>query len=112
MRIGVDVGGTFTDLVAIAPDGSLTIRKVGTTPAVWSRLGALLGAFGLYVAGVNAGRTAELTRASLLGLGLGVIVETVALAAARISDPAHSPSGTASFGFCAAGLLVALGPTL
>ena len=33
MRIGVDVGGTFTDLVAIAPDGSLTIRKVGTTPA-------------------------------------------------------------------------------
>lgn len=33
MRVGVDVGGTFTDLVAVAPDGTLTIRKVATTPA-------------------------------------------------------------------------------
>ena len=31
--IGVDVGGTFTDLVAIAPDGAVTVRKVLTTPA-------------------------------------------------------------------------------
>jgi N-methylhydantoinase A len=31
--IGVDVGGTFTDLVAIGPDGDLSVRKVLTTPA-------------------------------------------------------------------------------
>jgi N-methylhydantoinase A len=33
VRVGVDVGGTFTDLVAVAPDGSLEIRKVTSTPA-------------------------------------------------------------------------------
>ena len=32
-RLGVDVGGTFTDLVAVTPDGSLEIRKVASTPA-------------------------------------------------------------------------------
>jgi N-methylhydantoinase A len=31
--IGVDVGGTFTDLVAIAADGTVSVRKVLTTPA-------------------------------------------------------------------------------
>ena len=29
--VGVDVGGTFTDLVAIGPDGSITVRKVPST---------------------------------------------------------------------------------
>jgi N-methylhydantoinase A len=33
MRVGVDVGGTFTDLVAVASDGSLEIHKVASTPA-------------------------------------------------------------------------------
>lgn len=106
-----DLGVVFLASILLSLIPALMLGP-GPTPAVWGGLGALLGAFGLYVAGVNAGRAAELTRASLLGLGLGVIVETVALAAARISDPAHSPSGTASFGFCAAGLLVSLGPTL
>jgi N-methylhydantoinase A len=32
-RVGVDVGGTFTDLVALKPDGALEIRKVASTPA-------------------------------------------------------------------------------
>src|SRR5690242_1452784 len=32
-RVGVDVGGTFTDLVAVTPDGTLEIRKVASTPA-------------------------------------------------------------------------------
>ena len=31
-RVGVDVGGTFTDLVAVRPDGSVEIRKVASTP--------------------------------------------------------------------------------
>ena len=32
-RVGVDVGGTFTDLVAVKPDGTVEIRKVASTPA-------------------------------------------------------------------------------
>src|SRR5216110_4060620 len=32
MRVGVDVGGPFTDLVAVRPDGTLDIRKVASTP--------------------------------------------------------------------------------
>ncbi|HEX4574471.1 MAG TPA: hydantoinase/oxoprolinase family protein [Gemmatimonadales bacterium] len=31
-RVGVDVGGTFTDLVALAEDGTIGVRKVITTP--------------------------------------------------------------------------------
>jgi len=43
--IGVDVGGTFTDLVAISPDGDISVRKVLTTPADQSEAvsGALEG---------------------------------------------------------------------
>jgi N-methylhydantoinase A len=32
-RIGVDVGGTFTDLVLVRPDGSVVLEKTPTTPA-------------------------------------------------------------------------------
>ena len=32
MRVGVDVGGTFTDLVALADDGAIEVRKVVSTP--------------------------------------------------------------------------------
>ncbi len=31
-RVGVDVGGTFTDLVALAEDGTIDVRKVVTMP--------------------------------------------------------------------------------
>lgn len=31
-RVGVDVGGTFTDLVALSADGAIEVRKVVTTP--------------------------------------------------------------------------------
>lgn len=33
MRVGVEVGGTFTDLVAIGDDGRLRVTKVPSTPA-------------------------------------------------------------------------------
>src|SRR5574341_836123 len=32
MRVGVDVGGTFTDLVELGADGGLRVRKVASTP--------------------------------------------------------------------------------
>ena len=31
-RIGVDIGGTFTDLVLLARDGSVSTRKLPTSP--------------------------------------------------------------------------------
>ncbi|MDA0276941.1 MAG: hypothetical protein O3A91_11475, partial [Proteobacteria bacterium] len=37
LRVGVDIGGTFTDLVFVCPDGSLHKRKVPSTPADYSR---------------------------------------------------------------------------
>jgi N-methylhydantoinase A len=46
MRVGVDVGGTFTDLVALGADGTVRLAKVSSTPhdpseAVWHALEAL-----------------------------------------------------------------------
>lgn len=31
-RVGIDVGGTFTDIVATGPDGRILVRKVASTP--------------------------------------------------------------------------------
>jgi N-methylhydantoinase A len=31
-RIGIDIGGTFTDIVAIAPDGRIVTHKIASTP--------------------------------------------------------------------------------
>jgi len=31
-RVGIDIGGTFTDLVALADDGQLVRHKVSSTP--------------------------------------------------------------------------------
>jgi N-methylhydantoinase A len=35
-RLGVDIRGTFTDIVLTLPDGSMTTRKVPSTPADYS----------------------------------------------------------------------------
>jgi len=37
LRVGVDIGGTFTDLVFLRPDGKLDRRKRPSTPADYSR---------------------------------------------------------------------------
>ena len=67
MRVGVDVGGTFTDLVAVAPDGSLTIRKVATTPAdptagVWRAVAAAGVAVDTLIHGTTIATNALLER--------------------------------------------------
>ena len=36
-RIGIDIGGTFTDIVVIGDDGSAATRKVSSTPADYAR---------------------------------------------------------------------------
>jgi N-methylhydantoinase A len=51
LRVGVDIGGTFTDIVLRLPDGALRISKVSSTPddpglAVVNGLVALLRAAG------------------------------------------------------------------
>lgn len=36
-RVGVDIGGTFTDLVAIFPDGSIHVHKISSRPGDYAR---------------------------------------------------------------------------
>ena len=56
-RVGVDIGGTFTDIVLRLDDGTLRVSKVSSTPedpglAVVRGLGALLRAAGVAPASV------------------------------------------------------------
>ena len=37
IRVGIDVGGTFTDIVFLAPDGTVLTRKMLSSPADYSR---------------------------------------------------------------------------
>jgi N-methylhydantoinase A len=52
-RVGVDVGGTFTDVILHAADGRVAIRKLLSTPPSYDR--AVVGAVG----GLAAGAVAE-----------------------------------------------------
>ncbi len=49
LRIGIDVGGTFTDLAAVDEEGRCTLAKVGSTPQDPS-IGVLAGLEGLAAA--------------------------------------------------------------
>src|ERR671935_2995173 len=58
-RIGIDVGGTFTDLVAVDDPGRVTLAKAASTPAdqslgVMAGLGELAAALGLAPAALLA----------------------------------------------------------
>ena len=62
LRIGIDVGGTFTDLVAVDPAGRTTLAKSASTPpdpsvGVLNGLAQLAEALGLDLAGLLAGTT-------------------------------------------------------
>ncbi|HZJ27705.1 MAG TPA: hydantoinase/oxoprolinase family protein [Acidimicrobiia bacterium] len=57
-RIGIDVGGTFTDLVLLDPDGGITLEKTPTTPDDQSE--GVLEGIGRLAASVGLGGAAEL----------------------------------------------------
>ena len=39
VRVGVDIGGTFTDIVVTRPDGTLLVNKTSSTPDDRARAG-------------------------------------------------------------------------
>ena len=67
MRVGVDVGGTFTDLVALADDGTIEVRKVVTTPddpavGLFRAVDGLRGPIELLIHGTTVATNALLER--------------------------------------------------
>lgn len=64
LRIGVDIGGTFTDLVFLHADGRLDKRKVPTTPSDYSQ--GIIGGIEAYFAeeGLSGGGIAEVVHAT------------------------------------------------
>ena len=86
-RIGVDVGGTFTDLLCVTPDGEVVIDKTPTTPedqsiGVMNALGELAERFGLSLADlcgridilVHGTTTADNTMIEMNGAATGLLV--------------------------------------
>lgn len=66
LRVGVDIGGTFTDLVFLRPDGALDKRKTPSTPADYSR--AIIDAVRAYCAenALPPGNVAEIVHATTI----------------------------------------------
>jgi 5-oxoprolinase (ATP-hydrolysing)/N-methylhydantoinase A len=52
-RIGADVGGTFTDVICVGPDGEVTFTKVLSTPPAYDR--AVVAAVGELATGRDVG---------------------------------------------------------
>jgi N-methylhydantoinase A len=73
LRVGVDIGGTFTDLVFLRPDGRLDKRKVPSTPADYAE--AIVRAVGEYLAS-----------AGLAGAAVGEVVHATTVATNAILE--------------------------
>jgi N-methylhydantoinase A len=89
MRLGVDVGGTFTDAVLAAPDGTLHRAKTRTTPGdesagVLEAIGGALSAAGAGPGAVEA--LAHGTTATTNALLEGRAARTALLATAGFTD--------------------------
>ncbi len=85
-RIGIDVGGTFTDLILVRPDGSIQLAKTPTTVedqslGVLTGIGVLAAGEGLDIAGllaqtsaiVHGTTTADNTMIEMSGAVTGLI---------------------------------------
>ena len=85
-RVGVDVGGTFTDLICIAPDGQVVMDKTPTTPhdqsvGVLAAVTQVAGTFGLspkafcenLEAFVHGTTTADNTMIEMSGASTGLL---------------------------------------
>jgi hypothetical protein len=90
-RIGVDIGGTFTDAVVAAPDGPLVVGKVSTTPPDF--------ATGFFAAIDAAAGTLSLDTPSLLAhtrtLAHGTTVGINALVTGDVARASRWPVGGA-----------------
>jgi N-methylhydantoinase A len=86
-RIGVDVGGTFTDLICVTPDGDVLLDKTPTTPddqssGVMTGLGQVADRFGITLAKlcadldivVHGTTTADNTMIEMNGAPTGLLV--------------------------------------
>jgi N-methylhydantoinase A len=86
-RVGTDVGGTFTDLICVAPDGDVVLDKTPTTPedqsiGVMNGLGQLAEHFGLGLPEfcsqleilVHGTTTADNTMIEMNGAATGLLV--------------------------------------
>jgi N-methylhydantoinase A len=86
-RVGVDVGGTFTDLICVTPDGTVVLDKTPTTPddqstGVMNGLAELAGRFGLGLGElcerlevvVHGTTTADNTMIEMNGAPVGLLV--------------------------------------
>ena len=82
--VGVDVGGIFTDAIAIAEDGNLRAAKVASTPADPSA-GFEQALCELFAAGAAPGQVRL--------LGHGTTVATNALIMGRLARPGASRAG-------------------
>jgi N-methylhydantoinase A len=85
-RVGVDVGGTFTDLICITPDGQVVLDKTPTTPrdqsvGVMTGIGQLADAIGIDNAAfcgaveafVHGTTTADNTMIEMSGAATGLL---------------------------------------
>ena len=64
MRVGVDIGGTFTDLVFLRRDGQLDRRKVPSTPDDYAR--AIVAAIDAYAVEAGADPASEVVHATTI----------------------------------------------
>ena len=111
-RVGIDVGGTFTDLIAVTPDGEVVLDKTPTTPedqsvGVMRGLAQLAGRFGLTVSDlcrqieviVHGTTVADNTMIEMNGAPTGLLVtkghrdeiEMRRVHKERIWDPSYPP---------------------
>jgi N-methylhydantoinase A len=85
-RLGVDVGGTFTDLVLLARDGCLVTRKVLSTSGNYAE--AIFGGIAdvLHEAGIDGGNIRELIH--------GTVISPTAATPAGSAAGSRSPAST------------------